>query len=32
MTNGLGFDLPSREPVLHYADKLDVVAWLPKRA
>lgn len=31
MTNGLGFDLPSSEPVLHYADKLDVVAWLPKR-
>ena len=31
MTNGLGFDLPDREPILHYADKLDVVAWLPKR-
>ncbi|MEO0475866.1 MAG: DUF2071 domain-containing protein [Planctomycetota bacterium] len=32
MTNGLGFELPDREPVLHYADKLDVVAWLPRRA
>lgn len=32
MTNGLGFGLPDREPILHYADKLDVVAWLPKRA
>lgn len=32
MTNGLGFELPTSEPVLHYADKLDVVAWLPKRA
>ncbi len=32
MTNGLGFELPSREPVLHYADQLDVAAWLPKRA
>lgn len=31
MTNGLGFELPSREPILHYADQLDVVAWLPKR-
>ncbi|MEM6258950.1 MAG: DUF2071 domain-containing protein [Planctomycetota bacterium] len=32
MTQGLGFDLPNRDPVLHYADKLDVVAWLPTRA
>ncbi|MEM9347390.1 MAG: DUF2071 domain-containing protein [Planctomycetota bacterium] len=32
MTHGLGFDLPNRDPVLHYANKLDVVAWLPKRA
>lgn len=32
MTNGLGFELPDREPILHYADKLDVVAWLPTRA
>lgn len=31
MTQGLGFELPSRKPVLHYADQLDVVAWLPKR-
>lgn len=31
MTNGLGFALPDREPILHYADQLDVVAWLPKR-
>lgn len=31
MTNGLGFELPSTEPVVHYADKLDVVAWLPRR-
>lgn len=31
MTNGLGFDLPNSEPVLHYADQLDVVAWLPRR-
>ena len=31
MTNGLGFELPNRKPVLHYADQLDVVAWLPKR-
>jgi hypothetical protein len=32
MTNGLGFYLPNTEPVLHYAEQLDVVAWLPKRA
>jgi hypothetical protein len=31
MTQGLGFELPSSEPILHYADELDVVAWLPKR-
>ncbi|MGB0768603.1 MAG: YqjF family protein [Phycisphaeraceae bacterium] len=31
MTSGLGFDLPDRAPLLHYADELDVVAWLPKR-
>lgn len=31
MTNGLGFELPRQEPMLHYADQLDVVAWLPKR-
>lgn len=32
MTSGLGFELPtSSEPVLHYADRLDVVAWLPRR-
>lgn len=31
MTVGLGFDLPESEPVLHYADRLDVVAWLPQR-
>jgi hypothetical protein len=32
MTGGLGFELPtSSEPVLHYADRLDVVAWLPTR-
>jgi len=31
MTNGLGFELPTTEPVLHYADQLDVVAWLPAR-
>ncbi len=32
MTGGLGFELPaSSEPVLHYADKLDVVAWWPRR-
>ena len=32
MTQGLGFQLPDRDPVLHYTDSLDVVAWLPKRA
>ncbi|MFK7788236.1 MAG: YqjF family protein [Phycisphaeraceae bacterium] len=32
MTTGLGFDLPNSEPILHYADQLDVVAWLPSRA
>lgn len=31
MTRGLGFDLPDIDPVLHYADNLDVVAWLPTR-
>lgn len=31
MTNRLGFELPGCEPILHYADQLDVVAWLPKR-
>lgn len=31
MTAGLGFELPASEPVLHYADRLDVTAWLPKR-
>lgn len=32
MTNGLGFELPlTRDPVLHYAERLDVVAWLPRR-
>lgn len=31
MTNGLGFELPSSEPVLHFADRLDVAAWLPRR-
>ena len=31
MTHGLGFELPDREPILHYADQLDVVAWLPTR-
>ena len=31
MTQGLGFELPSSEPALHYADQLDVVAWLPTR-
>lgn len=32
MTRGLGFDLPDIDPILHYADNLDVVAWLPTRA
>lgn len=31
MTNGLGFDLPTHEPALHYAKSIDVAAWLPKR-
>lgn len=31
MTAGLGFELPGSEPMLHYADRLDVVAWLPKQ-
>jgi hypothetical protein len=31
MTGGLGFDLPVLErPVLHFARRLDVVAWLPE--
>lgn len=32
MTGGLGFELPTREePRLHFAEKLDVVAWLPTK-
>lgn len=30
MTEQLGFKLPNRRPVLHFADRLDVVAWLPE--
>lgn len=31
LTSGLGFELPTTEPVLHYADEVKVAAWLPKR-
>jgi len=31
VTNGLGFDFPDHEPVLHYAKDLRVVAWWPRR-
>jgi hypothetical protein len=32
MTRQLGFDLPDIPPLLHFARRLDVVAWLPQRA
>ncbi len=31
MTAAAGFDLPSTKPLLHYAERLDVLAWLPQR-
>jgi uncharacterized protein YqjF (DUF2071 family) len=31
MTTQIGVTLPDTEPLLHYAYRLDVVAWLPKR-
>jgi uncharacterized protein len=31
MTAQVGLALPDIEPVLHYADRLDVVAWPPRR-
>ena len=31
MTRQVGLDLPDTEPLLHYAKRLDVVAWLPRR-
>jgi len=30
MTAGLGIDLPAGEPLLHYAERLDVQVWLPE--
>lgn len=32
MTEQLGLDLPDTEPLLHYAEHLDVVAWWPRPA
>ena len=31
MTAQIGVELPETEPILHYAGRLDVVAWPPKR-
>jgi uncharacterized protein YqjF (DUF2071 family) len=31
MTSQIGVTLPETEPLLHYARRLDVVAWAPKR-
>ncbi|CAN5639224.1 DUF2071 domain-containing protein [soil metagenome] len=31
MTGQIGVELPDKEPLLHYARRLDVVAWLPRR-
>ena len=31
MTSQIGVTLPETEPLLHYARRLDVVAWVPKR-
>lgn len=31
MTRQIGVELPDAEPVLHYARRLDVVAWPPRR-
>jgi len=31
MTGQIGVELPETEPVLHYASRLDVAAWPPKR-
>jgi hypothetical protein len=30
MTRGLGFDLPSSPPLLHFAERLDVQVWPPE--
>jgi uncharacterized protein YqjF (DUF2071 family) len=30
MTEQLGFPLPDTKPLLHFADRLDVIAWLPE--
>ena len=30
MTAQIGVKLPETEPILHYAGRLDVVAWYPK--
>ena len=32
MTEQIGVALPDREPLLHFARRLDVVAWAPRRA
>ncbi|MGF1470827.1 MAG: YqjF family protein [Rubrobacteraceae bacterium] len=31
MTSQIGVELPDTEPLLHYAHRLDVVAWTPRR-
>ena len=31
MTSQIGLELPDTEPLLHYAHRLDVVAWPPRR-
>ena len=31
MTQQIGVELPGDLPLLHYADRLDVVAWMPER-
>ena len=31
MTGQIGVELPGTEPILHFAERLDVLAWLPQR-
>ncbi|SMC07484.1 hypothetical protein SAMN00767673_2431 [Rubrobacter radiotolerans DSM 5868] len=31
MTDQVGLSLPEADPVLHFAERLDVLAWLPRR-
>jgi uncharacterized protein len=31
MTDQIGLMLPQHQPLLHFADRLDVMAWLPER-